>query len=149
MKEELEVKYEIPNGFINKIGETYSVSEEFKYSYAVDYIKNYSMKYWGIDVEVDVDELIPTQSEYSPEKWSITYRFIDSPNYEKLLNDFGFLKMNGPTELMLRPSNSAKWNAVDYKNIMKLYREMFPKPTRLDIFKSMIKSVKTHIKMMK
>ena len=156
MKEELEVTFDIPDRFVNlnDAGEYY-IPGDFPYNKVVKFIKDFSMNYYGIDVDVKVDDLKPSQSKTIPSKWSITHRWIDEPNYEyanqllDVVDTIGYVK--GPTQLMLRPPVAAAWDVwkSDHDGLLKAYKEIYPKPRRMDIFKSMMKSVKNHIKMMK
>jgi hypothetical protein len=115
------------------------------------------MNYYGIDVDVEEEELILVQSKVIPSKWSITYKWVDEPNFEytrqllDIVDTKGYVR--GPTQLMLRAPVATAWDVwkwkQDYDGLLNAYKEMYPKATRMEIFKSMLKSVKTHLMLMK
>jgi len=97
MKEELLVTFEIPDRFINinDKGEYY-IPEEFPYNKVVKFIKDFSMKYYGIDVNVEEKDLVPEQSQTIPQKWSITHKWIDEPDYSGMYSMLYELSNFGP-----------------------------------------------------
>lgn len=156
MKEKLEVTFEIPDRFVNLNDEgKYYIPEDFPYDKVVKFIKDFSMNYYGIDVDVDPSDLKAIPSSTTPSKWSITHRWIAEPNYEYTQQLLDVVHMSGyirgPTQLMLRSPNAKAFLLCKEENdeLIKAYREMYPKATRMDILKSMMKSVKNHIKMLK
>ena len=153
MKEELEVTFEIPIEFIClNSNREYYIPEDFPYDKVVDYIKDFSERYYGIDVEVDVGDLKPTQSKTTPSNWSITYKWIDEPNYSKLSTLFREWSNYGPRNFKMfydQPKKSY-YEQSDYANMQEILKNMYyKKHSRKDVLKAMFKSIKNHLLMLK
>jgi len=153
MKEKLEVTFEIPDELIDRNDKgKYSIPIDFPYNVVVKYIKDFSIKYYGIDVEVDESRLKPVQSKTSPSKWYITYTWIDEPNYTKLrsifyeLSNFG----NRNDTLLAPPNKKSYYELSDYNNMQEILKNMYyKKSSRKDVLKAMFKSIKNHLLMLK
>jgi hypothetical protein len=153
MKEELIVTFPIPDRFV-KMTETgkYYIPEDFPYNKVVEYIKNFSIQYYGIDVDVYEKDLVPEQSKIDPTKWTITHSWLDEPDYPKMSCMLYELSNFGPKNdnLFAPPRKKSYYSLFDYKNLQTIYNSIcYKKPSRKDVFKSMIKSFKSHIKMLK
>lgn len=149
MKEELSVTFEIPEEFICVDSNLeYYIPEDFPYKKVVNYIKDFSERYYGVGVEVDIDALKPVQSKTTPSKWSITYKWIDEPNYAKLSSMFHELSNFGHRNKILldNPPRRSYYEQSDYANIQEILKNMYNKKlSRKDILKSMFRNIKTHL----
>jgi len=153
MKEELEVRFEIPDRFINmnNNGE-YHIVKDFPFDEVVKFIKAFSVNYYGVDVDVNVSDLLPKQSETTPTKWSITHTWIDGPDYSRMFNMMYELSNFGlkNEELLAPPKKRSYYCLTDYQNLCEIMKNMYHvKISRKDILKNMFKSIKTHLQMLK
>jgi hypothetical protein len=153
MKEELEVTFKIPDRFVNLNDEgEYYIPENFPYDKVVTFIKDFSMTYYGIDVDVDEKDLKPTQSKITPSKWSITHKWIDTPDYSRMSSMLYELSNFGPKndELFAPPKKKSYYSITDYQNMQEILKNMYyKKSSRKDVLKAMFKSIKNHLLMLK
>ena len=150
MRQLLFVNYTLPEEYLELVGDEYKVNPE-NIKDIVGYMRNFSLTYYGIDVDVNLEKLEFVQNKRDPKKWEVSYEWLAEPDFTKdaiidnLIRSMGLA--NGPTPQMLRARHGAYFTTEDCLKIKNLYYDMY-KPTRSKIFKSMIFSMREHFKLL-